>query len=523
MMTRYTRIAALVACSLFTLFGTVDRAQGATPLTTVRIASGLNDPVWAGSPACDEERIFIVEQRNARILILKNGALLATPFLDIKPKVLTSGSEQGLLGLAFHPDFDSNGYFYVDYTSITSGATVVERYQVSSGNPDVADASSGTVMLGPIPQPFANHNGGCIVFGPNDGYLYVGMGDGGGAGDPSCNAQNGGVLLGKILRIDVDNGGTAPPSNPFVGDPNVLDEIWAFGLRNPWRFSFDRLNGDLYIGDVGQNSREEVDWVPGTSTGGENYGWKVMEGTACFGTSGCTSPPPCGSPQFVAPVLDYTHALGCSVTGGHVYRGCAIPDLDGTYFYSDYCSATIWSFQISGGLVVNHQDRTNELDPPGATIDSVSSFGEDGCGEILICDHGGEVFKIVPAAPAPGADLGYGLAGGGGEVPLLSVCGLLDSGNSAKVNLSKAAPASATLLFASLGRVPISVLGGTLVPDISIPYLALPLVTGGDGRIELVAPGGAGVFNLYIQFLIADAGAPVGVAFSNAYALTFQP
>lgn len=494
-----------------------------TPLTTVRVAAGLSRPVWVGSPPEDETRLFVAEQWSGRIKIIKDGHVLSTPFLDIKSKIQT-GSEKGLLGVAFHPNYKFNRRFYVNYTRAPDGATIVEEYRAFANNPDQADPNSGVVILGPISQPFTNHNGGCIAFGP-DKFLYVGMGDGGSAGDPQCRAQRGDTLLGKLLRIDVNNGGAAPPSNPFVGNPAFLDEIWALGLRNPWRFSFDRETGDLYIADVGQNAREEINYTPAGSTGGENYGWKIMEGTLCFSTSNCPpGVPPCNDPSLQLPIHEYSHVGGnCSVTGGYVYRGCAIPDLKGTYFFADFCSNRIWSFRVVNGQVTEFKDRTSELKPVGASIASISSFGEDACGELYICDlNGGEIFKIVPNAPAPYVDLGFSKPNGQGVAPSLTVCGLLDTGNFAEVRLRDGPSNRLTLIFASLTQNPVPTSGGTLVPDFA-SSLVLSVFTNGRGEWTLVAPGGGGVFDAYVQVLADDPTATFGVSFSNAIKMTFQP
>ncbi len=387
-------------CALFTLlFPWAGPASSQPALTTVRVASGLKRPLFLCSPPGDLERLFIVQQ-GGRIAILRGGKILPRPFLDLSSKI-SSGGERGLLGLAFHPGYRKNGFFFVNYTERTRGDTVVERYRVSPSNPDLADPSSGVRVIR-ISQPFSNHNGGMLAFGPRDGYLYIATGDGGGAFDPNNNAQNGGSLLGKILRIDVDRGRpyAIPPSNPFRGPGNPRDEIWALGLRNPWRFSFDRALGDLYIADVGQSSVEEVDFQPASSKGGENYGWRCMEGRSCTGRTGCT----CNSPLLTLPIHQYTHALGCSITGGYVYRGCAIPGLGGTYFFADYCSRRIWSFRVSGGKISGFKERTTELAPGGGlSIGSISSFGEDATGELYLLDlQGGEVFKIVPRKPLTG-------------------------------------------------------------------------------------------------------------------------
>jgi len=378
------------------VFGAVALAQA--PITTVRVASGLSSPVFATAPEGDFNRVFIVEQGGLiRILKLQSGTINATAFLDVGAHIV-SGGERGLLSLAFHPNYESNGRFFVYYTRSGDGALTVAEYSVSS-NPDVANNAATRIVI-TIPHPTnSNHNGGCLKFGP-DGYLYFGTGDGGSADDPPCNAQNGLSLLGKLIRLDVDGAApyAIPATNPFVGNPNIKDEIWALGLRNPWRYAFDRATGDLYIGDVGQNTVEEVDFRPAGSPGGENYGWKIMEGNNCFSTSNCTNPPPCNSPLFTDPVHTYTHSGGnCSITGGCVYRGCALPSLSGTYFFADYCSNQIWSFVMSGGAVTQFANRTAQLAPGGGlSIGAITSFGEDALGEIYICDQGGELFKIVP-------------------------------------------------------------------------------------------------------------------------------
>jgi len=372
-----------------------------TSIESIRVASGLTLPNTIAAPRLDPRRLFVVEKQG-RIRVIRDGALLTTPFLNIDGKVhpTCENCEQGLLGLAFHPDYENNGRFFVNYTD-NDGNTVISRFQVS-GDPDIADTTE--LVLLTIDQPFGNHNGGNIIFGP-DGYLYVGMGDGGSANDPFEAGQDPATLLGKMLRLDINVDVApyyaVPPSNPNAGDGDPLGLIWASGLRNPWRFSFDRGNGDLYIGDVGQNQVEEIDWVPSTSTGGENYGWDIFEGTQCFADDSPPSGPCPPTTGFTMPVHQYFHAsgtpTGCSVTGGFVYRGCAMPDLRGTYFYSDYCNNFIRTFEISGGSAINHDDRTADLDPGGGlSIDSIVSYGEDARGELYITDQAGEIFKIVP-------------------------------------------------------------------------------------------------------------------------------
>jgi hypothetical protein len=347
------------------------------------IASGLQFPVLVTSPPRDTSRLFVVEKRGV-IRLIRNGALLPTPFLDVRNKVST-GSEQGLLGLAFHPNYASNGVFVLDYTD-TQGDTRVATMKVSS-NADIADPASEQVFLS-VDQPFANHNGGHVTFGPL-GYLFVGLGDGGSGGDPGNRAQNLSLLLGKLLRYAIDDQGRAsvPQGNPFVGQAGTRGEIWSYGLRNPWRFSFDRVTGDLYVGDVGQDRIEEIDVVTSDKDAGRgaNFGWRIMEGSSCYSPAAG-----CDVSGKVLPTLEYTHAEGCSVTGGHVYRGQAIPALVGQYFYGDYCQGWIRSFRHVNGTATEQRERA-ELDPNG----EITSFGEDASGELYVTTAGGKVFRIV--------------------------------------------------------------------------------------------------------------------------------
>ncbi len=365
-----------------------------TPLTTVRVATGLTKPVYLAAPPGDLDRIFVVEQAG-RIKLLVNRAIQPIPFLDIADRV-GSGGERGLFSMAFHPGFSENGFFYVNYTDLV-GTTHIARFEVPAGTPDAANPES-ELTLKTISQDFANHNGGQLQFGP-DGFLYVGMGDGGSGNDPFDRAQDPGTLLGKMLRLDVDNPPDyIPADNPFVGPDLPLDEIWASGLRNPWRFSFDPRSDDLYIADVGQDAVEEVSIQPGDDVGGANYGWRCMEGNRCTGLSGCT----CDAPELTAPVLTYSHDAGeCSITGGYVYGGCAAPDLSGTYFYADLCAGFIRSFRMVNGSIVESIDRTMELTPVEGPIPVIVSFGLDGAGELYIVSHAGDVYKIVPDVDGP--------------------------------------------------------------------------------------------------------------------------
>lgn len=347
------------------------------------VASGIPYLVGIEHAGDGSGRLFLVEQ-SGQIAIYNGAQVLPTPFLDLS-SLVSFGGEQGLLGLAFHPSYSSNGFFYVDYID-KSGNTVVARYHVS-GNANLADPSSATIVLTQV-QPFANHNGGQVRFGP-DGFLYIALGDGGSGGDPQNNGQKLNTLLGKLLRIDVDRGSpyATPASNPFVGTAGARGEIWAYGLRNPWRFSFDRQTGDLFIGDVGQNLWEEVDFQP-TGSGGQNYGWRVMEGLHCYNPS--TN---CNTGSRTMPVVEYPHALGCSITGGFRYRGTLLAAHIGTCFFSDLCSGRIWGATPNGSGVWS---ATQLLD----TILAVTTFGEDPAGEIYLSSYAanGGLYRLVSAA-----------------------------------------------------------------------------------------------------------------------------
>lgn len=366
----------LLPLALF-LFATPAFAQPVT-LTTELITDQLNSPVFATAPTGDP-RLFVVQQ-NGEIKIVADGALVAESFLDVQDKT-SPGGEQGLLGLAFHPDYASNGRFFIDYTD-TSGDTRIDSCLVSA-DPNRADAASCATILS-VKQPFPNHNGGWIAFGP-DGYLYIGMGDGGSGGDPQGNGQNPDSLLGKILRIDVDKGGpyVVPPDNPFANGGGA-PEVFLTGVRNPWRNAFD--GDDLYIADVGQSRSEEISVVMVPRDAGANLGWNVMEGADCYGARGCDQS------GKVLPVHTYPHrGFACSVTGGYVYRGKAIPEIDGHYFFGDYCSLQVWSFRYDGQTAQDLVDWTDQLGRKGP----ISSFGIDSAGELYITTLDGELFKVV--------------------------------------------------------------------------------------------------------------------------------
>ena len=381
------------AVALVSLVAATPSVAGSPEIELQLLVSGLDQPVVMTHANDGSGRLFIVEQDGA-IRIWDGSQLLATPFLDIDPQV-TSGGERGLLGLAFHPDYANNGWFFVYYSGPDPESdpgvdhnTVVSRFSVQGGNPNQADPASETEIFR-YEQPWSNHNGGQIAFGP-DGFLYIGLGDGGLGGDTLNSGQRVDTLLGKILRMNVDGDlpYEIPADNPFVGEAG-LDEIWAFGLRNPWRFSFDRTSGDLFIGDVGQNAWEEIDYQPASSSGGENYGWRCYEGDHPYNTSGCGP-----IEDYVGPIFEYPHAQGCSITGGFRYRGSQFPNLAGTYLYGDYCSGVIWGGTNDGGVWSSVPLLNSNL--------NISSFGEDEDGELYVTDHvsnNGAVYRIIDTSP----------------------------------------------------------------------------------------------------------------------------
>jgi len=361
---------------------TRDQAPQVDNISLARVATGFHKPVYATHAGDNSGRLFLVEQ-SGKIWILRDGSKSQQPFLDVSHLIsqvaLTSQyTEQGLLGLAFHPEFSTNGSFFVNYTD-RDGSTAVVRYQVSPDNPDIADAASARVIF-QLPQPYTNHNGGHVAFG-HDGYLYIALGDGGSANDPLGAGQNRRLMLGSILRIDVDSASpyAIPADNPFVDDASGLDEIWSYGWRNPWRFSFDRATGDMYIADVGQNSWEEVNFEPASSKGGVNYGWNVYEGQHLFSGG--------SAPDAVDPFFVYSHSHGCSVTGGYIYRGESIPELQAVYLLGDYCSGRIWATWRDSEFTWN----AAELFQTGFEI---SSFGEDEAGEVYVIDYGGALYRF---------------------------------------------------------------------------------------------------------------------------------
>jgi glucose/arabinose dehydrogenase len=356
-------------------------APGSVRLRLVRTLTGLQSPLFLTNAGDGSGHVFVVEQRGAVRIVAANGHLVRAPFLDIADRVSQDGGERGLLGLAFHPNYLHNGRFFVDYTD-RNGDTVVSEFR----RRDSSHANPGSErVIMHIKQPYANHNGGMLAFAP-DGMLYVGMGDGGSGGDPQGNGQNRDVLLGKLLRVDVDGKKpyAIPSDSPFAGTAGTRPEIWAYGLRNPWRFSFDRTTGALFIGDVGQGNWEEID-VAAAGKGGQDYGWNVMEGRHCFApSSGCSRA------GLTLPVAEYGHDQGCAVTGGYVYRGSTYPALAGIYLFGDYCTGRIWG--LAAASAVRGSASAAVLLDSGLRI---SSFGEDQKGELYVVDLDGSVYRVT--------------------------------------------------------------------------------------------------------------------------------
>ncbi len=368
-----------------TATGTPGKPIGAGDIHLQQLADGFDNPVDVAAAPGQTDRLYVVEQPGRIMVVGMDGTVRSQPFLDIR-QLVEFGGERGLLSVVFHPDYARNGYFYVNYTG-AGGTVTIARYHVSQNDPYRADPSSAAIIL-TVPHPVSNHNGGLLLFG-RDGYLYISIGDGG-AGN-SANGQRKSTLLGKLLRIDVNHTSAGkqyaiPSDNPFVNEAGTRPEIWAYGLRNPWRYSFDRENGDLYIGDVGQNEFEELNYQPAASKGGQNYGWAIYEGNSCYAGGDA-----CSTKGLTAPVYVYKHEAGnCVITGGYVYRGQRYPNLRGTYLFADYCSGKMWAFP-AGEAQSGHVNAQQVLD----TQMPLSSFGEDNAGELYVVSLNGSLSRIT--------------------------------------------------------------------------------------------------------------------------------
>jgi glucose/arabinose dehydrogenase len=377
-MKQHISIILLIFLSLVSITGSGQKSPSINNL--IPFATGFNSPVCISNAG--DSRLFITEQAGLIQILDSAGNINPMPFLDIRDRILSNGSEKGLLGLAFHPNYNENRYFYVNYIG-NGDSSHISRFSANPDHPEQADPQSEFKLI-TLKQPYSNHNGGDLKFGP-DGYLYIGFGDGGSSGDPQNRSQNPAVFFGKMLRIDVDNGDpyAIPTTNPFVDSTNYRKEIWASGLRNPWRFSFDRLNGDLWIADVGQNKVEEIDFQPSTSKGGENYGWRCYEGNQQYNMDSCTS-----GKSLTAPVYTYTHSIGCSVTGGYVYRGDPASAFYGYYFFTDFCTDIIWTLHRNGDSWL--MEEFGEFKG-----NNFSTFGEDARGNLYIAGiTSGTIYRL---------------------------------------------------------------------------------------------------------------------------------
>lgn len=381
----------------FVLTSLISAASGFSQTINLQqvIGSGLSAPIGAYFAPGNDSIIYIVQQAGRiKVANVNTGVVSGTDFLNVTSKLTSSGNEQGLLGMAFHPNYDNNGYFFINYTKSGGGATVVARYKCNAGNPMTADLASEDIVM-QVTQPYSNHNGGQLAFGP-DGYLYIGLGDGGSGGDPQGNGQKRTTRLGKMLRVGIeDSGYTVPPSNPFVNDTTILPEIWSLGLRNPWRYSFDMATGDMWIADVGQELWEEIDFEP-ANTPGLNYGWRCYEGNATYNTTGCLP-----VSNYTAPAYVFSSGTGsgnCSVTGGFVYRGGTYGELYGKYIFTDYCSGKFWTMEPngSGGWITNQVTTTPQL------TYQITSFGQDNKGEMYVVSReGNRIYKMTGVLCAP--------------------------------------------------------------------------------------------------------------------------
>jgi glucose/arabinose dehydrogenase len=493
----------------FTCFSQVPKIE------LITFAQGLSKPVDIKN--CGDSRLFVVEQTGRIRIVKSDGSLVSTPFLNITSKVNSSGNEQGLLSMAFSPNYKTDGFFFVNYIAGSgNGSSILARYSVNSNDSNLANEGSEKILL-QFDQPYNNHNGSDIRFGP-DGYLYVTFGDGGSGGDPQARAQNTNSFFGKVLRINPFKGTLyeIPHSNPFYGQTDKKQEIWAYGLRNPWRCSFDRLTGDYWIGDVGQNVYEEIDFQPASSTGGENYGWRCYEANSSYNSSGCSA----NLNNFVFPVYTYEHSAsnGCAVTGGYVYRGSQYQNMFGKYFFTDYCSGRIW-YTDKNGLIFSTSVINNYL------TNQYSSFGENYVGELFLTGIGnGNIYQLrdtascKPVAFLSNKDTIY--ACGSSYVlntpygPGLSYSWSFDNANiestnenlyTAKENGKYAVKVSNTMLCESVDTVVVSLNNGTTV---NISNLQ-PTFCNNDNAVSLNATPGGGVFTINDTLAVTnfDAGA----------------
>ena len=476
-----------------------------------RVTQFITEPVAAAAPPGDTERVFVVSN-TGRIFIIKNGQMSFTPFLSIGDIVQKVG-EGGMLGLAFHPDYDQNGYFYVSYTTgDDKGDSIISRFTVSPTNPDFSDPATRVDIWGPLIQDQQIHRSGALHFGP-DGMLYFSLGDGGPTNDPLNRAQDINDPRGSILRFDVDAPFPhVPADNPFAGAIPGDDHIWAYGLRNPYRFGIDSATGDLYIADVGQSDAEEINFLAAGATAPANFGWRCMEGTLCTGASGCG----CADPSWTVPVHEYDHSAagGCAVIGGEVYRGSQIPSMQGRYLFSDFCTSRLWSFRVENGQKVDFIDHTDDVQTfGGGGFSFPGGFGTDGQGELYLLDYyGDEVFKMVPVDPW--SDLAGAKAGSLGD-PLLTGDGTPMPGNQVTLELSNAVASSPAALVIGFSQSNLPLLGGTLVPS---PDLLVEGLNTGSGTLtaQFNWPASLPGPETYFQYWFLDLGVSGGVAASNA-------
>ena len=528
-MARSLSTIACAAAGVATTLCALASPAPAQNLTTELYLGGLSSPVAMRQPD-GEQRIFILSERRG-IHVVDNGVLQPTLFLDLSAE--PGQGIEGICGMAFHPDYVNNGRLWVSWMD-ASQVTHVMEYTRDANDPNKADVSSAVHLFGPTLQPSNIHNWYDMHFGP-DGMLYLAFGDGGGAHDPNGYAQDLTTTFGKILRVDVNTGtpGTyaIPPDNPFVGQPGAAEEIWHYGVRSPWRFSFDRDTGDFWLGDVGQATREEINFAA-AGTSGVNFGWRCMEGFLCTMLPACA----CQQPNWTEPVIDFDHSQGCAVMGGHVYRGDDIPWLDGTYFYGDFCTGRIWTLEYDGTTVTNHVERTAELAPTGGSISIVTGFAEDGDGEMYVFDRlGGEIWKIVEDECDPAPNYCTTSPNSAGTGAVITTVGCASVGLNELELVASGVPAHQYGMFfygpqqtaAPFGQGTLCITGPSGVFRLKPPVRADPA---GVARrpLDLTVPpasGGAGLINagttMHFQFWYRDPG--FGFNLSDACTVVFTP